>query len=137
MAAISAAPLVASHSNAYAHCASPRNLTDRQLHQIRDTGGIVGLNFATFFLNENGTTETNMDWDVMLRHIDHLITHLGEDNVGLGSDFDGATIPQGIGDVTGLPALQQAMLDHQYGEALVRKLCCDNWLALLGRTWGG
>jgi len=39
--------------------------------------------------------------------------------------------------VAGLPALQQAMLDHQYGEALVKKLCCDNWLALLGRTWGG
>ena len=73
-------------------------------------------------------------WEDVLSHLDHLITHLGEDNVGLGSDFDGATIPQGIGDVAGLPALQQAMLDHQYGEALVKKLCCDNWLALLDRA---
>jgi membrane dipeptidase len=60
---------------------------------------------------------------------------LGEDHLGFGSDFDGATLPQGIGDVTGLPALQQAMIDHGYDAALMRKLCFDNWLAVLDRTW--
>ena len=44
-------------------------------------------------------------------------------------------MPEGIGDVTGLPALQQAMLDHGYGQALMEKLCHGNWLALLDRTW--
>jgi membrane dipeptidase len=66
-----------------------------------------------------------------------LLDHLGEDHVGMGSDFDGATVPQGIGDVTGLPALQQAMMDHGYGTALMKKLTHENWLRVLGRTWCG
>jgi len=137
VAALSTAPLVATHSNAHAITQSSRNLTDRQLAVVKASNGMVGLNFATSFLRRDGKQSADMGWEDVLSHLDHLITHLGEDNVGLGSDFDGATIPQGIGDVIGLPALQQAMLDHQYGEALVRKLCCDNWLSLLDRTWGG
>ncbi len=137
VAALSTAPLVATHSNAHALTQSSRNLTDRQLSVIRESGGMVGLNFATSFLRRDGKQSADMGWEDVLAHLDHLIEHLGEDHVGLGSDFDGATIPQGIGDVTGLPALQQAMLDHQYGEALVKKLTHENWLALLDRTWGG
>lgn len=137
VAAISDAPLVATHSNAHAITASTRNLTDRQLATIRATGGMVGLNFATVFLRPDGARSPDMDWDPVLRHLDHLIAHLGEDGVGLGSDFDGATMPQGIGDVTGLPALQQAMAEHQFGTALIRKISHDNWLRVLERTWGG
>ncbi len=136
VAALSTAPLVASHSNAHAITASSRNLTDRQLAVIRASGGMVGLNFATSFLRRDGRQSADMGWEDVLAHLDHLIAHLGEDHVGLGSDFDGATIPKGITDVAGLPALQQAMLDHQYGAALLKKLCSENWLSLLDRTWG-
>ena len=137
VALISDAPLVATHSNAHAVTATSRNLTDRQLAMIRESGGMVGLNFATSFLRRDGRQSADMGWEDVLSHLDHLLAHLGEDHVGLGSDFDGATLPKGIGDVTGLPALQQAMLDHQYGEALVKKISSENWLALLERTWGG
>ena len=137
VAAISDAPLVATHSNAHAITPSSRNLTDRQLAAIADSKGMVGLNYATSFLRRDGKQSADMGWEDVLAHLDHLIEKLGEDHVGLGSDFDGATIPRGIGDVTGLPALQQAMLDHGYGEALVRKLSSENWLSLLDRTWGG
>ena len=116
--------------------ASSRNLTDRQLAMIRESNGMVGLNFATSFLRRDGRQSPEMGWDDILRHLDHLLAHLGEDHLGLGSDFDGATLPQGIGDVTGLPALQKAMEDHGYGGALMTKLCHENWLALLDRTWG-
>jgi membrane dipeptidase len=135
VARLSDAPLVATHSNAHAVCASSRNLTDRQLAVIRDSGGMVGLNFATSFLRPDGRQSPDMGLDVMLRHLDHLITHLGEDHVGMGSDFDGATVPQGIGDVAGLPALQQAMRAHGYDTALMRKLCHENWFSVLDRTW--
>jgi membrane dipeptidase len=135
IAKLSNAPLVATHSNAHAITASSRNLTDRQLHMIRDSGGMVGLNFATSFLRRDGKQSADMGWEDVLAHLDHMLAILGEDHLGLGSDFDGATLPQGIGDVTGLPALQQAMLDHGYGQALMQKLCYDNWLALLDRTW--
>lgn len=135
VAAISDAPLVATHSNAWAVTPSTRNLTDRQLAAIRDSKGMVGLNFATVFLREDGRQNPDMGWDPMLRHLDHLLDHAGEDHVGLGSDFDGATLPQGIGDVTGLVRLTDAMEAHGYGPDLMRKLTCDNWVALLDRTW--
>lgn len=134
VASISNAPLVATHSNAFALCESPRNLTDRQLAQIRETGGMVGFNYATFYLREDGTAAANMDWDPLLRHMDYLISHLGEDHVGLGSDFDGCIVPELIGDVTGVPRLLEALEKHGYGETLIKKLARDNWLACLARS---
>ena len=137
VAALSDAPLVATHSNAHVVTPTSRNLTDRQLAVIKDSGGMVGLNFATSFLRRDGAQSADMGWEDVLAHLDHLLDHLGEDHVGMGSDFDGATVPQGIGDVTGLPALQQAMMDHGYGAALMKKLTHENWLRVLDRTWGG
>jgi membrane dipeptidase len=134
VAALSTAPLVATHSNAFAHSASPRNLTDRQLHQIRDTGGMVGLNYATFYLHETGIASPEMGWDTMFRHIDHLIAELGEDHVGLGSDFDGCVVPKLIGDVTGVRALLDALAGHGYGTDLVTKFAHANWLSCLERS---
>lgn len=136
VASISDAPLVATHSNAHAVTPGTRNLTDRQLEVIKNTGGMVGLNFATVFLRPDGRKSPDMTLDPMLRHLDHLIERLGEDHVGFGSDFDGATVPKDIGDVTGLPTLQQAMIDHGYGTDLMRKICHENWLSVLRRTWG-
>ncbi len=136
VAAISDAPLVATHSNAHALCANARNLTDKQLAAIAESGGMVGLNFATAFLREDGQMKADVPLEVMLRHLDHLIGILGEDGVGLGSDFDGAQVPEAISDVAGLPALVAAMYEHQYGEALVNKLCHGNWLRVLEETWG-
>ncbi len=133
VAAISTAPLVATHSNAHALCASPRNLTDRQLHMIRERGGIVGFNFATFYLNADGTAGPQTGWDVMLRQQDHLIAHAGEDHVGLGSDFDGCIVPDLIGDVTGVQALFRALAEHGHDDAGLRKLARDNWLDVLDR----
>ncbi|MEE4121272.1 MAG: dipeptidase [Paracoccaceae bacterium] len=131
VARVSTAPLVATHSNAHALCPSPRNLTDRQLHMIRERGGMVGLNFATFYLNADGTADPGTDWDVMLRHLDHLIAEAGEDHVGLGSDFDGCVLPDVIGDVTGVPMFFEAMAAHGYDGPLIARLARENWLACL------
>jgi membrane dipeptidase len=133
VARLSKAPLVATHSNVHALSASPRNLTDRQLDQIRDSDGMVGLNFSVSFLRSDGMGGPDVGLDVMVRHIDYLIDKLGEDHVGLGSDFDGATVPDPIKDVTGVQALLSALRDHGYDTALVTKLARDNWLACLGR----
>ena len=136
VAALSDAPLIATHSNAHAVTPSTRNLTDRQLDMIRESRGMVGLNFATVFLRPDGRRSPDMGWEPVLRHLDHLIGRLGEDQVGFGSDFDGAEVPQGIGDVTGLPALIAALEAHGYGPALIEKLAWGNWLSVLRRTWG-
>lgn len=129
-------PLVATHSNAHALSASARNLTDKQLDAIAETDGMVGLNFATAFLREDGRMDADTPLDTMLRHLDHLMSRLGEDRVGFGSDFDGAMVPAEIGDVSGLPALRKAMKDHGYDAALLEKLCHRNWVRVLEASWG-
>lgn len=134
VAALSQAPLVATHSNAHAICPSSRNLTDRQLAVIRDSGGMVGLNYAVGFLNSDGKKDASRGWDAMLRHLDHLISVLGEDHVGLGSDFDGAEITAILGDVAGLPRLIAALRQHGYDDPLLKKICHENWLSVLDRT---
>ena len=133
---LSDAPLVATHSNAYAICPHARNLTDKQLAAIRESRGMVGVNFATSFIRPDGQRNDDTPLEEMIRHMDHLIEHVGVDGVGLGSDFDGATIPAEIGDVAGLPRLVDAMRRHGYDEATLRKLCYENWVNVLERTWG-
>lgn len=136
IAQISDAPLVATHSNCHAISPHARNLTDEQLAMIKDSDGMVGLNFAVAFLRPDGQM-TDVELDVMMRHLDHLITHLGENRVGLGSDFDGAQVPDAIGDIAGLTNLRDAMRRHGIDEPLMAKLCNENWLSLLDRTWTG
>lgn len=132
---ISSKPLIASHSNAHAICPHARNLTDRQLGAIAETGGLVGLNFATCFLRPDGQRGADTPLELMLRHLDHLIGKLGIEHVGLGSDFDGATIPEAIGDVTGLANLRSAMREHGYDDKTLRRLYHQNWIEVLDRSW--
>jgi membrane dipeptidase len=135
VAAISDAPLVATHSNAHAICNHSRNLTDKQLAAIKDTGGMVGVNYAVNFLRPDGKRDEDTSLAQVVDHVDHLLRHVGEDGVGLGSDFDGALIPKPIGTAAGLPALVAEMRARQYGQALIEKICYRNWLRVLKRTW--
>jgi membrane dipeptidase len=136
VAAISDAPLVATHSNAHALSPHARNLTDKQLAAIRDSGGLVGVNFAVSFLRPDGRHDTDTPTELVLDHLEHMLEHVGEDGVGFGSDFDGARIPAGIANAAGLQNLVEAMRTRGYGEPLIEKLCFRNWLRVLERTWG-
>lgn len=127
-------PLVATHSNAHALSPCPRNLTDDQLKAVRESGGLVGLNFNAAFLRADCEDNLDTPLTTMIRHLDHLIEHLGEDGVALGSDFDGCSLPLEIRDVTGVPRLVAAMRQAGYGEPLIARICHQNWLDLLART---
>lgn len=131
----SSAPLVATHSNVHAICQSTRNLTDKQLDAIKESDGMVGLNFAVAFLREDGGNDPNTPLETMVKHIDYLVKRLGIDRVGLGSDFDGATVPKEIGDVAGLPKLIKALSKAGYDDASLRKIAHENWLRVLRKTW--
>ena len=129
------APLVATHSNAHTLCPTTRNLTDKQLDAIKESKGIVGLNFAVTDLRNDGWNEADTPLEVMVRHIDYLVEHLGIECVGLGTDFDGAKIPQEIGDVTGLPKFINVLRESGYDDVALRKIAYENWLRVLDKTW--
>lgn len=135
VARYSHAPLVASHSNAHALSATPRNLTDKQLDAIAETGGLVGLNYAVGFVRADGShAHKDTPLEDLLRHLDYLVERLGENGVGLGSDFDGCNVPADIGDASGLPNLVAAMERADYGKDLIAKITHGNWIDLLERT---
>jgi membrane dipeptidase len=129
-------PLVASHSNAHALTPVARNLTDKQLDAIRESRGVVGLNYATAMLRDDGRSDAGTPIETMLRHVDHLVERMGIDCVALGSDFDGATIPEDIGDASGNQRLIEALRGAGYGDADLAKLCRENWLRILASAWG-
>ena len=136
VAAISDKPLVATHSNVHAISPHARNLVEWQLAAIAESGGLVGVNYATGFLRPDGQFRADTPMELVVRHIDGLVEALGEDGVALGSDFDGAMIPAEMGDVSGVPKVLQALLDKGYGEPLVRKIAMGNWLSMIERTMG-
>jgi membrane dipeptidase len=136
VAAISNAPLVATHSNAHALSPHSRNLTDKQLAAIRESGGLVGINFATSFLRPDGARDADASINLVVDHLAHMLEHVGEDGVGFGSDFDGAKMPSGIGTAAGLQNLVEVMRTRGFGEPLIEKVCFRNWLRVLGQTWG-
>ncbi len=135
VARLSDAPLVATHSCVHAICPSPRNLTDKQLDAIGESDGIVGINFCVGFLRADGEHNTDTPLTEIVQHIDYIARRIGIDHVAFGSDFDGTTVPDEIGDVTGMPKLIAALREHGYDDAALRKIAHENWLRVLHKTW--
>src|SRR3984885_244974 len=135
VASVSNAPLVATHSNAHALSPHSRNLTDNQLEAIRETRGMVGINFATSFLRRDGRHDADTPMELVLDHVEYVLKRVGDDSVGFGSDFDGAKIPASIRNASGLQGLVEVMRARGYGKLLIEKLCYKNWLRILAKTW--
>lgn len=135
VAHLSQAPLVATHSCAHALCPSARNLTDKQLDAVAESGGIVGINYHVGFLRTDGDSKAETSLSEIVRHLTYIADRIGIDHVALGSDFDGATMPGDLKDVAGLPKLIAALQAHGYDEAALRKIGYQNWLRVLGQTW--
>lgn len=136
VAAISDKPLIATHSNAHSITATTRNLTDTQLDAIKDSDGMVGVNFATGFVRPDGRMEADTPLEMLADHFAYLAERLGIDRVGFGSDFDGATIPQAMGDCAGLQRMIDALRARGFDEPSLRKVAYENWLRVLRATWG-
>jgi membrane dipeptidase len=124
-----AAPVIATHSNARALAATPRNLSDADIVAIASTGGVIGVNFHGPFLRRNGRAELA---DVV-RQIRYFVRLAGVDHVAIGSDFEGDIVPpRELADVSAVPrlaaALESAGLSHEsvervFGSNALRVLC--------------
>jgi membrane dipeptidase len=70
-------------------------------------------------------------WERIIEHIDHVVQLVGPDHVGLGSDFDGANMPEGMEDCSKLPRITDALLRKSYSEDAVRKILGGNLLRVM------
>jgi membrane dipeptidase len=136
VARIDAGPLIASHSGVHALAPSARNLTDAQLDAIARSGGLVGIVFAVPFLRADGKDDADTPLAAIVAHVRYAADRLGVDHVGLGSDFDGATIPAELGDAGGLPRLLAALREDGFSAGEVEAIAWRNWKRVLERAWG-
>jgi membrane dipeptidase len=135
VARLEQAPIVASHSAAHGLCASSRNLTDAQLDAIGASGGLVGIVFACAFLRPDFADDGDTPIALIAEHARYVADRIGVGHVALGSDFDGATIPEGLGDVAGLPRLLAALSDVGFSEGDRAAIARENWRRVLGECW--
>ena len=73
-------------------------------------------------------------WEKIVEHIDHVVKLAGDEHVGLGSDFDGASMPDGMEDCSKLPKITEALLRKGYTEKQIRNILGENLLRLMERV---
>ncbi len=118
-------PVLVSHTGVQGTCDNARNLSDRQLHQIAQTNGVIGIGFWK-------TAVCGEDISAIVRAIRYVVDQVGVDYVSLGSDFDGAVrMPF---DVTNLGQITQALQKEGFTETDIRKMMGLNVIRLLQQT---
>ena len=119
-------PLITSHSCVKNFCNHIRNLDDKQIKAIIKNRGVIGVNFyADFLSKEKCTTEK------IIEHIDYIIALGGEENVGIGSDFDGMErLPEGMTGVESMGNLANVIY-KKYGKETGEKILFRNFLRVL------
>ncbi len=119
--------IVATHSCCYGICRNKRNLKDKQIKAIASRGGIIGICFSNIFLNEFGKADVKD----LVNHIDYIINLVGEDYVGLGSDFDGLENEHKLKDINNVSKillLEDALIKKNYTRKRINKIMGLNWI---------
>jgi len=127
-------PLIASHSSAHALVPAARNVTDSQIRAIASTGGLVGINFEVSMLREDGRRDADTPLARVAEHVRYVADLVGVDHVALGSDWDGATMPEAVKTARDLPALIDA-LRQDFTEDELAQIAHGNWRRVLSAAW--
>ena len=132
---VSEAPVVVTHANCHALVPFVRNLTDGQLEAIASKGGVVGVTAVPRFL---GDDEKRAPLSAMLDHVDHMVKVMGEDAVGIGTDFDGVrdSRVEGLEDASMMPRLAEALAARGYRAEAVQKILGGNFLRVFRQVAG-
>ncbi len=126
VAAISKKPFVATHSASREVYNHKRNLSDYQIRKIAESGGVIGVNFYSRFLN--GTNKT--EFSDILRHLKHIIKVGGEAVAAIGTDFDGMKCILPIKTAADMPYFADVLI-KEFGRATAEKICYKNALRLM------
>jgi len=118
-------PVVASHSNVKNICNHKRNLDDKQIKAIAQSGGLVGINFCPEFIKNSKKVKI----DDIIEHINYIKNLVGIDFVGLGTDYDGITeTPENLEDISKLQNLIKGLKKTNFSKEEIEKIINKNWL---------
>ena len=120
-------PIVCSHSSCRSLCDHPRNLTDDQMRALAAKGGVMQVTLYNGFLVKDGQATIE---DAM-RHLDHAISVMGIDHVGLGTDFDGDGGICGLASSSELLNFTRQLLERQFSEQDIQKIWGGNFLRVM------
>lgn len=122
-------PVIATHSNARALAAHPRNLTDQQIRGIARSGGVIGVNFHQRFLSPENGRATLAD---VVEQIRYLVRLGGLSVVAIGSDYEGGIRPvPELASADRFQGLAKALLQERFTRAEVRQMLSTNALRVL------
>lgn len=127
---ISSQPIVCSHSNSKVLCNVPRNLTDDQLRALAKKGGVAHITLYHGFLRKEGTASV-LD---AIAHLEHAISVMGIDYVGIGTDFDGDGTVCGMADASEMINFTRHLLARKYSERDIEKIWGGNWLRVMAQV---
>lgn len=124
---ISSTPIVCSHSNCKSLCDHPRNLTDDQLRKLAQKGGVAQITLYHGFVCKDGEA-TILD---AMKHLEHAISIMGIDHVGLGTDFDGDGGIRGLANSSELMNFTIELMRRRYSIEDMEKIWGGNWLRVM------
>jgi len=135
VAELSSHPLVSTHTAAGSLIPKARNLSDEQLKAIGDSDGVVGIIFSVNDIAGGKRPKDNAPISKIIDHIRYVADLIGVDHVAFGSDFDGTKIPSELGDVSGYPKLVSLLIEEGFNSQEMEKICSQNWIRVLKKTW--
>lgn len=139
--ACSTKPVVATHSSCRALADHPRNMTNDMIRELAARGGVIQINFYPVFLDSEFAARFSSSGDLDLErpsykliadHIDHVVSLVGVDYVGIGSDYDGIEItPDGMEDISMMPKLFDELRSRGYSEEDLKKIAGGNFFRVM------